>query len=198
MAKWTRRQMMGNAAMSAAAVAVAGRHRLLGQGAGAQGKPLPATAFRLLPLGEVKPAGWLARQLRVQADGLSGHLDEFWPDVGPNSGWLGGTGESWERGPYFLDGLVPMAYLLDDAKLKAKAQQWVDWTLNNQRADGMIGPAKNDDWWPRMVMVKVLAQYFEVTGDARVLPVLTRYFHYQLAAMPGRPLASWGALPMAG
>ena len=149
-------------------------------------------AMRLLPLGAVRPAGWLARQLRLQADGMGGHLDEFWPDVGANSGWLGGTGESWERGPYFLDGLVPLAYLLDDPKLKAKAQRFVDWTLDHQRADGMIGPATNDDWWPRMVMVKALAQYFEVTHDPRVLPVLIKYFHYQLRAMPSRPLASWG------
>ena len=62
--------------------------------------PLQPNAFNLLPLTSVKPTGWLLRQLRIQANGLSGHLDEFWPDVGPNSGWLGGTGESWERGPY--------------------------------------------------------------------------------------------------
>jgi uncharacterized protein len=155
-------------------------------------KSLSPSAFRLLSLGSVKPAGWLARQLRIQADGMGGHLDEFWPDVGPNSGWLGGTGESWERGPYFLDGLVPLAYLLDDIKLQAKVQKFVDWTLEHQRPDGMIGPAGSDDWWPRMVMVKALAQYFEATQDPRVIPVLTRYFHYQLAAMPTRALASWG------
>jgi uncharacterized protein len=155
-------------------------------------KGLAPGAFRALPLGSVKPRGWLLRQLQIQADGMGGHLDEFWPDVGPNSGWLGGTGESWERGPYFLDGLIPLAYLLGDVKLKAKAQKFVEWTLQHQRADGMIGPAGNDDWWPRMVMVKALAQYFEATQDPRVIPVMTKYFHYQLAAMPARPLASWG------
>ena len=63
------------------------------------------------------------QQLQIQADGLSGHLDETWTDVGPNSGWLGGTGESWERGPYFLDGLIPLAYLLNNNELKNKAQK---------------------------------------------------------------------------
>src|SRR5579859_3314403 len=68
--------------------------------------PLRQNAFNPLPLGSVKPAGWLRRQLVIQANGLTGHLDEFWPDVGSNSGWLGGTGERWERGPYYVDGLV--------------------------------------------------------------------------------------------
>ncbi len=154
--------------------------------------PLAANAFYLLPLGSVRPTGWLRRQLQIQADGLGGHLDETWPDVGPNSGWLGGTGESWERGPYFLDGLVPLAYLLDDVRLKAKAQKYIDWTLEHQNSDGMIGPKSNDDWWPRMVMVKVLAQYQELTGDQRVVPVLERYFAHQLQQLPDRPLRDWG------
>ena len=75
-------------------------------------QPLRPEALVPLPLGAVRPNGWLQRQLQIQAAGLTGHLDEFWPDVGKNSGWLGGTGESWERGPYFVDGLVPLAYLL--------------------------------------------------------------------------------------
>src|ERR1035438_1589258 len=73
--------------------------------------PLAPNAFTPLPLTDIQPRGWLLRQLQTQASGLSGHLDEFWKDVGPNSGWLGGTGESWERGPYYMDGLVPLAYL---------------------------------------------------------------------------------------
>jgi hypothetical protein len=154
--------------------------------------PLTQNAFYLLPLGSVRPSGWLKRQLQIQASGLGGHLDETWADVGSNSGWLGGTGESWERGPYFVDGLIPLAYLLDDARLKAKAQKYIDWTLTHQAANGMIGPAGNDDWWPRMIMLKALAQYQEATNDPRVIPVLSRYFAYQLTALPDRPLRDWG------
>jgi uncharacterized protein len=154
--------------------------------------PLAANAFYTLPLGSVLPSGWLLDQLRIQASGLGGHLDETWADVGSNSGWLGGTGESWERGPYFLDGLVPLAYLLNDERLKAKAQKYIDWTLSNQMPNGMIGPSSNNDWWPRMIMLKTLAQYQEATGDPRVIPALSRYFAYQLSALPARPLRDWG------
>ena len=154
--------------------------------------PLAPNAFYLLPLGSVRPAGWLRRQMEIQATGLGGHLDETWADVGPNSGWLGGTGESWERGPYFLDGLVPLAYLLDDDRLKAKAQKYLEWTLTHQAPNGKIGPASNEDWWPRMVMLKALIQYQEATGDARVVPLLERYFAYQLKTLPSRPLQDWG------
>lgn len=155
--------------------------------------PLQPGRLALLPLGAVKPRGWLRRQLRIQADGLSGHLDEFWPDVGSNSGWLGGTGESWERGPYFVDGLVPLAYLLDDARLIRKARAWMDWTLTHQSSEGWIGPPKNTDWWPNMVMLKALTQYQEVTGDPRVVPLMQRYFAYHLAHGGERPLREWAA-----
>ena len=108
--------------------------------------PLQLNAFNALPLGAIRPRAWLLRQEQIQAAGLSGHLDEFWNDLGPNSGWLGGTGESWERGPYYLDGLVPLAYQLEDPTLIAKAKKWVEWTLNSQRPNGQFGPTKNEDW----------------------------------------------------
>lgn len=154
--------------------------------------PLAPNAFYLLPQGSIHPAGWLKTQLEIQARGLSGHLDETWPDVGPQSGWLGGNGESWERGPYYLDGLLPLAWLLDDPRLKAKAQRYIDWTLDHPWPNGMFGPASNDDWWPRIVMLKVLTQYQELTADPRVIPLMDRYFRYQLAELPRRPLRDWG------
>jgi hypothetical protein len=141
--------------------------------------PLAPQPFQLLPTGAVKPAGWLRRQLEIQARGMGGRLDETWPDVGPNSGWLGGDGESWERGPYFLDGLLPLAWQLDDPALKAKAQKFIDWTLSSAQPNGMV-------------MLKVLTQYHELTADPRVIPLMTNYFVHQLEALPSRPLKDWG------
>jgi hypothetical protein len=186
----TRRSFLEIGTTSLAGVALLPASSVMGESDAAKG--LAPTAFQPLPLGEIRPAGWLLRQLRIQADGMGGHLDEFWPDVGANSGWLGGTGESWERGPYFLDGLLPLAWQLDDDGLKAKAMRFINWTLDHQQPSGMIGPTSNSDWWPRMVMLKALVQYHEATADPRVMPVMTRYFHYQLAELPGRPLESWG------
>ncbi|MBC7321370.1 hypothetical protein H5T89_12095, partial [bacterium] len=90
-------------------------------------KPLIDILFVELPLGVIRPEGWLRNQLVIQANGLTGHLEEIWEYVGPNSGWLGGSGENWERGPYYCDGLIPLAYLLNDERLIEKANKWVNW-----------------------------------------------------------------------
>src|ERR1039458_4495230 len=153
--------------------------------------PLQPNAFNALPLGSSMPKGWLLEQLRLQAQGLSGHLDEFWGDLGPQSAWLGGSGEGWERGPYFLDGLVPLAYLTKDAALLAKVKKWMDWVLEHQQPDGAIGPVKNLDWWPNYVMLKALIQYQEASGDARVIPLMEKYFAYQARHLDERPLKEW-------
>jgi hypothetical protein len=152
---------------------------------------LARAAFAPLPLGSVKPRGWLRDQLQIQADGLSGHIEEVWPDLGPDNGWRGGRGESWERGPYYLDGLIPMAFLLDDAALQAKMQVWMDWNLSHQHQDGSFGPARGQDWWPDMVFLKALLQYEEASGDERVAPFLERYFAHLKAELPQRRLDSW-------
>ncbi len=153
-------------------------------------KPLYPAAFQALPLGAIKACGWLLNQLQVQANGLTGHLDEFWPDVGPDSGWLGGAGEAWERGPYYLDGLLPLAHLLEDERLLKKVAPWIEWTLNSGDARGYFGP-RNPDWWPRMIMLKVLMMHYEVSEDERVLQLMRNYFRYQLRALPVRPLHLW-------
>ena len=153
---------------------------------------LSSAAFETLPLGDIKPKGWLFKQLRLQADGQTGHLEELWSDVGEDSAWLGGTGEDWERGPYYLDGLVPLAYLLEDENLLAKQQRWIEAILASQRDNGNFGPTTNEDWWPRMVALKALSQYADATGDERITTFMTRYFRYQFKELPDKPLFEWG------
>ena len=149
--------------------------------------------FYPLPLGTVLPQGWLKEQLQIQADGLSGHLDEVFPDVGPDSAWLGGTGESWEVGPYYLDGLVPLAYLLDSSRLKDKVSKWLNWTLTHLGEDGWIGPKTDhpDIWWPRAIMLKVLAQYAEASMDRRVEPAMASYLTHLRKRIEDEPLKIW-------
>ena len=192
--KFVKHLGMAGIMTSVAPVFAAMRGTQSGEGASADRptSPIQLGVFELLPLGSIRPRGWLKSQLQLQANSLSGHLDETWPDVGPTSGWLGGTGESGERGPYFMDGLIPLAYLLDDVRLKAKAQKFIEWSINSQTKTGMFGPASNDDWWPRMVMLKALTQYQEATADPRVIPMMKRYYAYQLATLPTRPLTSYG------
>ncbi len=122
--------------------------------------PVRPAAFEPLPLGSIKPAGWLKEQLRIQADGLGGHLDEFWPDI-KDSAWFGGKAEGWERVPYWLDGLVPLAYLLDDAALEAKVKKAIGYILDHQHPDGWLGPGRRR---PEAQAVRRLAAVPAVQG----------------------------------
>lgn len=153
-------------------------------------EPLVQNTYIKLPLGAIKPEGWLRRQLEIQAEGLTGNLDDFWPDL-VNSAWRGGDGEAWERGPYYLDGLVPLAYLLENEKLISKAKGWIEKIIESSTDSGWYGPAKNRDRWPLAVANKVLMQYFEATGDSSALNVLLKYFRYLHDNPPDWPDKEW-------
>lgn len=155
--------------------------------------------FSKLSLGSIKPSGWLKNQLEIQAAGLTGHIDEFWEDLGPDNKWLGGTKEGWERGPYYADGLIPLAYLLEDKKLVKKAKVWIESFLENKAEDGWVGPEEseegryeNRDPWPVFIVLKTLTQYYEVSDDERVIEVMEGFFKYLSNNLEERPLFSWG------
>ena len=169
--------------------------------------PLVVQPYTQLPIGSIKPSGWLREQLETMASGMTGNLDSLYPKVlGPTNGWLGGDGDGWERGPYWLDGLLPLAYILDDKELIEKTKPWIEWSINNQTKDGYFGPvpfevepeaqegiqkSRRRDWWPHMVMLKVLQQHYNATSDERVIKLFTEYFKYQLRELPKTPLDHW-------
>lgn len=166
--------------------------------------PLAQKEYIALPLGNIRAEGWLKEQLIRMKDGLTGHLDQVYePVMGKRNGWLGGDGDVWERGPYWIDGLLPLAYILDDKELIAKVQPWIEWTLKSQKENGFFGPDTDrpnepglqrdnaKDWWPRMVVLKVMQQYYMATRDERVITFLTKYFRYQFDELPKTPLGKW-------
>ena len=132
--------------------------------------------FRPLQMKEIKPEGWLLSQLKIQAAGLSGNLDKFWPDI-KDSQWIGGKAEGWERAPYWLDGFIPLAWLLNDEDMKDRARRYVDYIMEHQTADGWICPDNNTDRsrydiWVLFLILKVLVVYFDATGDERIEKVV--------------------------
>ena len=72
----------------------------------------------------------------------------------------------WERGPYYLDGLLPLSYYLKDGKRWEICRKFLDWTLKSQDSEGNFGPERTkQDYWSRFIMLKVMLQYYEITGD---------------------------------
>ncbi len=200
MAQVNRRAFLAQASAGAAAIAATGIAE--SRSTDTKGQEIHAglaePAFRPLPLGSIKPAGWLERQLRLQADGLSGHLDEFWPDVG-QSQWFGGSAEGWERAPYWLDGVIPLAWLLDDEALKAKVSRFVEYIVAHQRDDGWFSPypldavSKRYDMWAILLANKMLVQYHDATGDDRVLKAVERSLSAMRDGVDRTPLYNWGS-----
>jgi hypothetical protein len=166
--------------------------------------PLLKKPFMELPIGAIRPQGWLQDQLLRMKSGMTGNLDVLYEKVmGKRNGWLGGDGDVWERGPYWIDGLLPLAYILNDKQLKEKVKPWVEWTLKSQQPNGYFGPYQDRDreeglqrnnardWWPKMVVLKFMKQYYDATSDKRVIPFMLNYFRYQLQELPNAPLNHW-------
>lgn len=98
--------------------------------------------FEHYPLGSIRPEGWLRDQIQLSADGLGGHLFDFYRYVA-RSTWLGGDeeySELNEAAPYWFNYIVPLAWTLDDERLKGQARHFLDYVLDNQADDGWLGP----------------------------------------------------------
>ncbi len=157
-------------------------------------KPLEPLVFIKLPVGGIKPEGWIKKYLELQRDGLTGKLGEIsaWLEK-KNNAWFSGTGEGdhgWEEVPYWLKGYGDMGYILNDKSIIDETKLWLEKVFESQRPDGYFGPGevvrnkqnqivKIPDLWPNMIMLWCLQSYYEYSNDKRVIPFMTKYFQWQ-------------------
>ena len=147
---------------------------------------------------EIEPRGWLKRQLKIQAEGLSGNLDKIWPDI-KESKWIGGMREGWERVPYWLDGFIPLAYLLKDEDMISRAERYIGRILKGQDEDGWICPCtqeerKSYDMWALFLILKVLVTYYECSGDERIEEAVYRALWQYRGFVRSHAPSGWAAV----
>ncbi|MBO5937565.1 MAG: glycoside hydrolase family 127 protein [Clostridia bacterium] len=147
---------------------------------------------------ELKPNGWLKNQLEIQGEGLSGNLHKIWPDI-RDSAWIGGNCEGWERVPYWLDGFIPLAYLLEREDMIATVRKYIDAIISAQEDDGWICPCKDGkrekyDTWAIQLICKTLKVYYDCSGDERIPDVIYKVLknYYDLLSSGKIKLFGWG------
>ena len=161
--------------------------------------PLLPAHFIKLPLGSIQPKGWILKLLELQKDGLCGHLGEIsaWLEKDKNA-WLSEGGDhGWEEVPYWLRGYADMAFIFNDPEMKKEAMIWIEAILKSQKADGWFGPVVkagkdgNTDFWPNMLVLFTLQDYYEYTIDQRVMTFMKNYFHFEMTVPDDKFLSSY-------
>ena len=158
-----------------------------------------------LPLGSVKPEGWLKFQLDKMTDGICGRLYEYGEYLNPSNGWISvsESGEldisrhwrehtGWEEQPYWFRSFVKLAALTGNERLLGVARDWTEKILRTAEPDGWYGPkplklvklsdgAIMQDIWGHMVMNEALLSWYDYTRDERIIRLLSRFTDYCLA-----------------
>ena len=99
-------------------------------------EPLLPSPLIKLPIGTIRPKGWLRRQLILMAEGMTGHLPRLskWCQF-EGSAWASPDGQGaygWEELPYWLKGFGDLGYVLGDERIIKEARKWIEAVLSSQ------------------------------------------------------------------
>ena len=137
----------------------------------------------------------------TMANGLAGHEADFLSYVNENP-WVGGDSDYsdlHEALPYWHNGLVGIAYTLDDDRLKSQVLNVTNIVLKGQRANGWIGPEDTYDsnnLWGRFPFMLGLMQLAE--ADSSMTQPIVSAIHkfvplmYKLLHDGKSPDETWG------
>lgn len=162
-----------------------------------------------LPLGQLRPEGWLREQVSRTIDGFFGHLTDISGYLTEENAWLryektfdafraepGNGGKpyqafGWEEQAYWLRGAYKLALVSRDRKMTELSARYIRALLDSACPDGWFGPAMlrdvepdtpvpMPDIWPHMVMADVLWDYWRNTGDRKAVDVLLGFCDFCL------------------
>ncbi|MBP3410105.1 MAG: glycoside hydrolase family 127 protein [Clostridia bacterium] len=150
--------------------------------------PLTPNTLSPLPLGSIRPEGWLLEEIRMQAQGITADFAAACPELTESGEWKRAEDGDLTRSIYYLEGILQLGWALDDDAMKQRARAMVDWIISSQREDGWFGPADNDDYWPLMLALRALRAFFTAENDKRVLVLMDRFFKYEYKFLADHPM----------
>lgn len=128
--------------------------------------------LKKLPLGAVRPQGWLLDQMR-SASNLQKRIGSL-SGLVKDGEWNGG-----ESLPRYVRGLILLACALDDKNLKEKVSSFMSLIFASANEGGDFGPKNTSSLTPKIEAIKTLLTYYEATDNERVLPFLKKFFKSQ-------------------
>ncbi|AKJ64210.1 beta-L-arabinofuranosidase domain-containing protein [Kiritimatiella glycovorans] len=152
--------------------------------------------YTLLKTGEVRPAGWIAEQMRMDLhEGMVGDYSNISENVTQNlfakqdrkpgvrvKGNRGHMEKAWWAGEhegYWMDAMTRMSILTQDETFLPRVEAWVERIIDRAEQTGYIGvyspearfPDRGYDGelWTQSRVFQALLAWYEYTGDKRVL-----------------------------
>jgi hypothetical protein len=160
--------------------------------------------YELVRISDIEPRGWLHEFLRLQSDGLTGHveaagfpfdtgmwtekmqLDAYTENEKNKKFERDGTPEEegvfwwpYEQTGYYIDGALKAGYLLDDAALIERARAQIRHTLEHVHENGRLGPKRLlGRWnrWPYTGFLRSFVTEYDVTGEEDIVAALHRHY----------------------
>lgn len=156
---------------------------------------LGAQTWKETSLKDIRPLGWLEKQLQTQKEGLTGHPEALsypyntclWAGEIPRMGTHGSDWWRYEQTAYYTDGLLRLGYLLDDKDFVDKGEAGIAYTLEHPWDNGRLGSKLIDNAWPFAVFFRAMKAAYDVAPDSLVLESLAG--HYR--SIPMKMLVRW-------
>ncbi len=153
-------------------------------------QPIVKSSYIPFDVGEIRPEGWLLDWAKTAAKGLTKSLGEkYFPFT---TGWANDTYDDWwpyEQSGYYADGLVRLAFVLNDSTLIQRATQLMYTVANRQAENGYIYSTCDKfkkDWnttkedygvyWSQAVFARAALAYYSATKDERILKMLEKCY----------------------